>query len=65
MSQKQRVPIIADGAVKFSGDVAKAIAAGADSVYDRLAFAGRRKLQARDLIQAAISKLWGMGSTVL
>lgn len=34
------VPIIADGGVKFSGDVSKAIAAGADSVMIGSLFAG-------------------------
>jgi IMP dehydrogenase len=34
------VPIVADGGVKFSGDVAKAIAAGADSVMIGSLFAG-------------------------
>lgn len=32
ISKKTGVPIIADGGIKFSGDIAKAIAAGADSV---------------------------------
>jgi len=31
-SREARVPLIADGGVKFSGDITKAIAAGADSV---------------------------------
>ncbi len=39
-AKKTGVPIIADGGVKFSGDVAKAIAAGADSVMIGSLFAG-------------------------
>ncbi len=32
ISRKKDIPIIADGGIKFSGDIAKAIGAGADSV---------------------------------
>ncbi|MGO9785767.1 MAG: IMP dehydrogenase [Stellaceae bacterium] len=38
--RKQNVPVIADGGVKFSGDLAKAIAAGADCVMLGSLFAG-------------------------
>ncbi|MCU1290291.1 MAG: guaB [Acidobacteria bacterium] len=39
-AKQSNVPIIADGGVKYSGDVAKAIAAGADSVMIGSLFAG-------------------------
>jgi IMP dehydrogenase len=38
--RKKGIPIIADGGVKFSGDLVKAIAAGADSVMIGSLFAG-------------------------
>ena len=40
VTKKAGVPLIADGGVKFSGDLAKAIAAGADSVMLGSLFAG-------------------------
>jgi IMP dehydrogenase len=40
VARSANVPIIADGGVRFSGDVAKAIAAGADSVMMGSMFAG-------------------------
>ncbi len=40
ISQKYDVPIIADGGIKFSGDITKAVAAGAHSVMIGNLFAG-------------------------
>jgi len=39
-AKKSSVPVIADGGVKYSGDLAKAIAAGADVVMIGSLFAG-------------------------
>ncbi len=38
--KKRNIPLIADGGIKYSGDIAKAIAAGADSVMIGSLFAG-------------------------
>ncbi len=40
VAQREGIPLIADGGIKYSGDVTKAIAAGADSVMVGSLFAG-------------------------
>ena len=40
VSRKKKIPIIADGGIKFSGDVVKALAAGAQTVMIGSMFAG-------------------------
>jgi IMP dehydrogenase len=58
------VPIIADGGVKFSGDLAKAIAAGADSVMIGSLFAGTEEAPGEVILfQGRSFKTYrGMGS---
>src|SRR5713101_6110791 len=45
--RKHGVPVIADGGIKFSGDLAKAIAAGADCAMLGSLFAGTERARAR------------------
>ncbi|MBM4286717.1 MAG: IMP dehydrogenase [Deltaproteobacteria bacterium] len=58
------VPIIADGGVKFSGDITKAIAAGADSIMIGSLFAGTYESPGETVIfQGRSYKVYrGMGS---
>ncbi|MEQ1803967.1 MAG: IMP dehydrogenase [Burkholderiaceae bacterium] len=58
------VPLIADGGVRFSGDLAKAIAAGADSVMMGGAFAGTEEAPGETILyQGRTYKSYrGMGS---
>jgi IMP dehydrogenase len=59
-----RVPLIADGGVRFSGDLAKAIAAGADSVMMGGMFAGTEEAPGETILyQGRTYKSYrGMGS---
>ncbi len=58
------VPVIADGGVKFSGDVTKAIAAGADSVMIGSLFAGTQEAPGEVILYQGRSfkSYRGMGS---
>ena len=58
------IPIIADGGIRFSGDIAKAIAAGADSVMLGGLFAGTEEAPGEvELFQGRSFKTYrGMGS---
>ena len=62
--KNNNIPIIADGGIRFSGDIAKAIAAGADSVMLGSLFAGTEEAPGKvELFQGRSFKTYrGMGS---
>ncbi len=64
VAMKYKIPIIADGGIKQTGDVAKAIAAGADSVMIGALFAGTEESPGEKVLYEGRSyKVYrGMGS---
>jgi IMP dehydrogenase len=64
VAEKAGVPVIADGGIKFSGDITKAIAAGANSVMIGGMFAGTEESPGESVIyQGRSYKVYrGMGS---
>ena len=64
MAQKSGVPVVADGGIKYSGDIAKAIAGGADSVMiGSLLLVPKRSPMRCSLYQGRSYKSYrGMGS---
>ena len=62
--QEAQVPLIADGGVKFSGDVTKALAAGADSVMIGSLFAGTEESPGETVLYQGrtFKEYRGMGS---
>jgi IMP dehydrogenase len=61
---KHGIPIVADGGIKFSGDITKAIGAGADAVMIGSLFAGLKEAPGREILyDGRIYKEYrGMGS---
>ncbi len=64
MAKKFNIPVIADGGIKHTGDIAKAIAAGADSVMIGGLFAGLQESPGEKVLyEGRTYKLYrGMGS---
>ncbi|AFG37668.1 IMP dehydrogenase [Spirochaeta africana] len=63
-ARKHNVPVIADGGIKYSGDIVKAIGAGAAAVMVGNLFAGMKESPGREIIyEGRIFKAYrGMGS---
>ena len=61
---KSKIPVIADGGIKFSGDISKAVGAGANAVMIGNLFAGLKEAPGREIIfDGRIYKEYrGMGS---
>jgi len=64
VAQKQNIPVIADGGIRQSGDIAKAIAAGASSVMIGSLFAGLKESPGQLVIYKGrqFKEYRGMGS---
>lgn len=63
-ARRYRVPVIADGGIKFSGDITKAIAAGANAIMIGSLFAGTEESPGETILfQGRTYKVYrGMGS---
>ncbi|WP_455381352.1 IMP dehydrogenase [Salinispira pacifica] len=63
-ADRNDIPLIADGGIKYSGDISKAIAAGASAVMIGNLFAGLKEAPGREIIfEGRIFKTYrGMGS---
>ena len=63
-ARKKDIPVISDGGIKFSGDITKALAAGADSIMMGSLFAGTDESPGETILfQGRTFKVYrGMGS---